>query len=143
MSENRPQATPTVTDRRRRLTRDLTEVDMQRELTRDLIAGDIHGNVTRSDAARMARTAIQRGWSKPRTVKSPSELDALPEDTVIRVQKRKKAKFATYYEKYGRNQWLALDPSDRSDGEELWDAQVIVRFNEAITVLFDPGDTDG
>jgi len=89
----------------------------------------------------VAAAALQTaGWSKPRTVKSADELDALPEDTVIRVQKRKGAKFATYYEKIHRNMWLALDPGDRSDGEDAWDAPVIVRFNEAITVLFTPGD---
>ncbi|MFF1946927.1 hypothetical protein ACFVWF_32840 [Rhodococcus qingshengii] len=76
----------------------------------------------------------------PRTVNSAAELDALPEDTVIRVQKRKGVKFATYYEKIHRNMWLALDPGDRSDGEDSWDALFIVRFNEAITVLFTPGD---
>ncbi|MFI8660751.1 hypothetical protein ACIGKR_12235 [Rhodococcus qingshengii] len=71
MSEIRSQATPAR--------------DQELELKRDLLDGDLLGNVIASDAARMARNAIQRGWSKPRTVNSATELDALPVGSVVRV----------------------------------------------------------
>lgn len=69
MSEIRSQATPAR--------------DEEQELKRDLLDGDLLGNVIASDAARMARHAIQRGWSKPRTVNSAAELDALPVGSVV------------------------------------------------------------
>lgn len=68
MSEIRSQATPAR--------------DQELELKRDLLDGDQLGNVIASDAARMARNAIQRGWSKPRMVNSAAELDALDPNAV-------------------------------------------------------------
>lgn len=54
------------------------------ELKRDLLAGDLLGNVISSDAARMARNAIQRGWTRPRMVETAAELRAEPNGTILR-----------------------------------------------------------
>jgi len=86
----------------------------------------------------LANQILAAGYRKPRSVTTAEELDAQPEWTMIRVVKRKGHQFATCFEKVGSNRWMALDPTDKSDGEDLWDAQIIVRFNEDITVLYVP-----
>ncbi|MFI5434472.1 hypothetical protein ACHMZP_21655 [Rhodococcus baikonurensis] len=114
MSEIRSQATPAR--------------DQELELKRDLLDGDLLGNVIASDAARMARNAIQRGWSKPRTVNSPAELDALAEGSVIRT---------------GGVASIAL--TDVNQPVRVWDAGhgaqcTTDRLTFPATVLFTPGD---
>ena len=111
MSEIRSQATPAR--------------DQELELKRDLLDGDLLGNVIASDAARMARHAIQRGWSKPRTVNSADELDALPELSVVLVGGQLAAQKDVA--------WFATGGAEPVEfNDEAW--------NAGVTVLFTPGD---
>lgn len=77
MSEIRSQATPAykaVANRRA----------ATHALHHDLIDGGPKIDAKFSDIHHMAGNAIKAGWSKPRTVNSATELDALPVGSVIR-----------------------------------------------------------
>lgn len=79
-----------------------------------------------------------QGWSKPRTVDSIEELEALPIGSLIRAVRRPGLTFGTVYEKTGR-EWLELDPGDRDDGDHTTPPGWIVNGHEGgILVLFIP-----
>lgn len=64
----------------------MSEIRSQATPARDELAGDIRevdGNHSLGASA-LADRLVDRGWSKPRTVNSAAELDALPVGSVVR-----------------------------------------------------------
>lgn len=79
------------------------------------------------------------------TITSIEELDALPEYAVIRADEKRDGRRHTigrYFEKCDmrRNEWLELDPGDRSDGENTVPAELIINYyaTAGATVLYRP-----
>lgn len=120
MSESRSQATP----------------------ARDELAALIltEPNGWRLNRDNLADRILADGWSKPRTVNSAAELDALPVGSLVRAVEREGLKFGSVYEKT-RHEWLHLDPADRDDGDYTVPSGAIVHCHTGgITVIFTPGD---
>lgn len=137
----------------------MTERKTIERLTRDILDADEYHACTQKSAKSIAAKLVSVGWQpsivhqccedaekwRPKVIETVDQLDALPERTVIRAQRREGHSYATYYEKLTERsnapQWLALDPSDRTDGEELGWAAVILRFNYRVTVLHTPEES--
>lgn len=72
---------------------------------------------------------VADAWRESRTVRTVDELDALPDRSIIRAEKERGPRTgATYFEKLWRGKWLNLDPSDRYDGEESLDSDLIIKW---------------
>lgn len=118
MSEIRSQATPAykaVANRRA----------ATHALHHDLIDGGPKIDAKFSDIHHMAGNAIKAGWLKPRTVNSATELDALPELSVVLVGGQLAAQKDLA--------WFATGGEEPVEfNEEAWKAGIVV--------LFTPGD---
>lgn len=89
---------------------------------------------TRSEAAEMAVDIVQAaGWSKPRTVNSATELDALPVGSVILVDAGRYGPNA--WQKHTNGRWC-----EASHCEESMTSTELRAGNLPATVLFTPGE---
>ncbi|MDV8005028.1 hypothetical protein [Rhodococcus sp. IEGM 1318] len=114
MSEIRSQATP-ARDERAALLAD--ELQTQ--------------GATREFARYSANALVSAGWSKPRTVETPDDLDELPPGSVIRGE-------FLIWEKNLAGTWLTpgVDKNHHKTSTEV----VIAEAAPIFTVLFTPGD---
>lgn len=89
-----------------------------------------------------ADAILAAGWRPPaRVIRTPEELDALPEGSIIRATLHHNQNAGDVWEKYWRNEWLKLDPSDRDDGESTYDARIVFAHKYAeIVVVWESGD---
>ncbi|AZG43470.1 hypothetical protein [Gordonia insulae] len=84
--------------------------------------------------ARAVAEAVVSVVTAHTTVDTVEELDALPVDTVIRAEEVRH--FASgrphvigkYFEKWGGDQWIDMDPADRNDGEDTVPSDLILRY---------------
>lgn len=87
-----------------------------------------------------AEAILAAGWTKPRTITTVEELDALPEGTLISTPCNNPL-YRNVFRKAWADGWLDLDPSDREDGEITETAAALLRWNSkdgTATVLWEP-----
>ena len=96
-----------------------------------------------ADAQRAAAAVEVMGYRKPRTITTAEELDALAEGTLISTPSRN-PHYPSVFRKAWADGWLALDPSDRDDGENTITATALLRWyshDSTATILYSPGVT--
>lgn len=110
----------------------MSEIRSQATPARDELAADIFRSAANIDqglyeheAQELANRLLAAGWSKPRTVNSAAELDALPELSVVLVGGQLAAQKDLA--------WFATGGEEPVEfNEEAWKAGIVV--------LFTPGD---
>lgn len=119
----------------------MSEIRSQATPARDELAGIIHVHVCANnleDCTRechLAAAALKKaGWSKPRTVNSAAELDALKPGTVLRFPDGEIGMIMVTHDKRHVIGYPGILPT-----AELADASQYC-FGDGITVLFTPGD---
>lgn len=114
----------------------MSEIRSQATPARDELAADIRevdGNHSLGASA-LADRLVDRGWSKPRTVNSAAELDALKPGTVLRFPDGEIGMIMVTHDKRHVIGYPGILPT-----AELADASQHC-FGDGITVLFTPGD---
>ncbi|AUM18280.1 MULTISPECIES: hypothetical protein [Rhodococcus] len=84
----------------------------------------------------MAENLLAAGWRKPHTITTPSELEALPDNSVVLVD-------VTAYQKHGRDAWAGADWNDEYDYTAADLIREASRYNTQtprITVIYTPGE---
>ena len=129
MSEIRSQATPARDELAETMVDDLFEA----ENCGELMTWDDNGTPWVNREA-IAETLVPKGWSKPRTVNSATELDALPVNT-CGVDDGDH-----YWIRHSENWHCSCDGTDVEwSSENLWE-EINLGGPGTFTVLFSPGD---
>ncbi|QTR98379.1 hypothetical protein J6K27_003507 [Rhodococcus qingshengii] len=115
----------------------MSEIRSQVTPARDELAALIlaEPNGWRLNRDNLATRILDAGWSKPRTVNSATELDALPAGTVLRNNKSGRVFEKARDKGAGKSKWMRM--------QDRWVYETYEILNESTwTVLFTPGDAE-